>query len=616
MGFLKKIKLRTIHQKILVAFLMALLVTGLIDFRAIYTLDTTVEDLVYQSENEFESGDVALIGIDAASQEEYGLFPWTRDVLTRVIEVLNQDEENRPAAIGIDVIWADPGNPVDDARLVEVAGKYNNVVLACMGTFGDYFDIREEPNGEITEIIYQEEENYVYDLVTPFPALRAVTHLGAINSKFDFDGRLRHAIWQIEVIPEQGGQVVPSFARELVRLYSEHNDIEQGTPPIIGRNLYFVKFTKEPGMYFTCGVADLLNGEVSPDEFVDKIVLIGPYDPALKDAFITAKDHGVEMNGVEYQANIVEMLIAQNFKAEASHWGQQLLVFVLVFVCAFLFWERKMLPVTIAWLLISSVWVLFCVLMFEHGRVYHIVWIPFGVSIAYLVSVVTNYIRAALAKMHVTNTFKKYVAPEIVSEILKEGSDALGLGGKTTDIAVLFVDIRGFTPMSEVLAAEEIVEILNRYLALTSQCIFENNGTLDKFIGDATMAFWGAPLPQDDYIYKAVKTGMDMIAMSEELGQELQEKYGRTVSFGIGIHCGTAVVGNIGAVSRMDYTAIGDTVNTAARLESNAPAGQLLISRAVADALEGRIECTSLGDSIKLKGKADGFEILRVEKLL
>ena len=214
-----------------------------------------------------------------------------------------------------------------------------------------------------------------------------------------------------------------------------------------------------------------------------------------------------------------------------------------------------------------------------------------------------------------TNTFKRYVAPEIVSEILRQGPEALELGGRLTDVAVLFVDIRGFTTMSESLSPPEVVEILNRYLDLTSRCIMQNGGTLDKFIGDATMAFWGAPLPQEDYIYRAVRAALDMVEGAKALSAELQTRYGRSVDFGVGVHCGKAVVGNVGARTRMDYTAIGDTVNTASRLESNAPAGTVYISRAVADALEGRIRATSLGDTIRLKGKTEGFEVLRLDGL-
>ena len=186
----------------------------------------------------------------------------------------------------------------------------------------------------------------------------------------------------------------------------------------------------------------------------------------------------------------------------------------------------------------------------------------------------------------------------------------------TCNIAVLFVDIRGFTTMSEKLQPETVVEILNQYLTLISECILKYNGTLDKYVGDAVMAFWGAPLPQDDYVMNSAKAAMDMASEARELSLKLEKQYGQKLAFGIGINLGKAIVGNIGSPRRMDYTAIGDTVNTAARLEANAPGETIYISKAVADSLNERIIATPLANPPKLKGKKDGFEILTLDKIL
>ena len=169
--------------------------------------------------------------------------------------------------------------------------------------------------------------------------------------------------------------------------------------------------------------------------------------------------------------------------------------------------------------------------------------------------------------------------------------------------------------MSESLPPTTVVAILNRYLTLTTDCIRRHHGTLDKFVGDCTMAFWNAPLEQDKPVHLACRAAIEMRNGSERLKEELRAEYGHEISFGIGIHWGNAVVGNIGTTFRMDYTAIGDTVNTAARLEANAPGGTILISRAVADILGADADITSLGDSIKLKGKSAGFEVLRLNAL-
>lgn len=165
--------------------------------------------------------------------------------------------------------------------------------------------------------------------------------------------------------------------------------------------------------------------------------------------------------------------------------------------------------------------------------------------------------------------------------------------------------------MSESLEPETVVSILNRYLELTSSCIFDNGGTLDKFIGDATMAIFGAPVKMEDYVYKAVCAAYDMVVRAEEMSKELEKEYGKSVSFGVGVNCGKAVVGNIGTLRRMDYTAIGDTVNTAARLEANAPRGTVYISDEVYKRLEGRIKAESVG-RIPLKGKSADIEVYKL----
>ena len=290
-----------------------------------------------------------------------------------------------------------------------------------------------------------------------------------------------------------------------------------------------------------------------------------------------------------------------------------LFIAVLVGITVFLITSVKFATIFMVVLMILSLGVSY--LLYSNGWIVHVIWLPLGIVIMYVASLAVHYLRAALEKRRVTKTFERYVAPEIVKEIMKEGMENLSLGGKTCDIAVLFVDVRGFTTMSERLAPEKVVFILNKYLTMASDCVEKNKGTLDKFVGDAMMAFWGAPLPQDDAIYNAVRTAMDIIEGAKRVSDELKEEIGEELRVGVGVNYGPAVVGNMGAEKHMDYTAIGDTVNTAARLEANAPGGTVYISRVVADALKDRIKVTSLGGTIKLKGKAEGFEVLKVDEL-
>jgi adenylate cyclase len=568
----------------------------------LYAADAYLSDALFQREGRI-SGEVTVVGIDARSLADFGPFPWPRDIMAATIEALNADPENRPAVIGVDVLYTGESDPDADRALAAAAGRYGNVVVAMSGVFGD----RMNTDGDTD---FYMENGVIVSGDEPYPLLKASAARGHVNALLDEDGVLRHGRLFID-LPD--GERVYSLASAVFRRYAAYAGLEVQEPPVNADGAFYIPYTALPGAYGIASVSDVIDGATL--DVGGRIVLIGPYATGLQDAVIASVDKGAEMYGVEVHANIIEAFLNRTFKRELSGPLQALVLFLASALCFLWFRDRSILPATAAWFLLTAGSAAAARLLYESGYVAHALWLPFAFTVLYIVTVAANYIRAAFEKRRVTNTFKRYVAPEIVNEILKEGSDALELGGKLTDIAVLFVDIRGFTPMSEILAPPQVVEILNRYLTLTGSCIMKNGGTLDKFIGDATMAFWGAPLPQDDCAFKAVKAALDMTDGSKALSDELSERFGRMVSFGVGIHLGPAVVGNIGARARMDYTAIGDTVNTAARLESNAAPGQILISRAVADAVSGRVKCTSLGSAIKLKGKSEGFEILSVEGL-
>ena len=594
-------------KRIISALLVAVLATAIAASGLLYRADNALDDSLYQQEQALD-GNIFVIGIDARSLEVLGPFhTWTRDYMAQAIDMLNAEPDYKPAAIGIDVLYAGYTDEEADDALVDSLGRYDNVVTASAANFAS--ELVTEADGT-----FYMDDYYVDSYDEPFSELQAVTTQGHINAMFDEDGIMRHSIQSID-LPD--GSQVNSLAYELYRKYCVHHGLEaDAEPPVDDRYRWYVSYSGKPGAYYDdFSFVDLMEGNIPADIFADAIVLIGPYATGLMDHVITSIEHSEVMHGVEYQANVTDALLRGEFKQEVSDTPQLAALFIVTFLLTLLSYKQKVRYSTLLWAIAVGGYIMVAQFCYSKGYLLHALWIPLFATIIYVALMAWNYLKAAKEKRQITNTFKHYVAPEIVNELLKN-RDALELGGKMTDIACLFVDIRGFTPMSELLTPPEVVAILNRYLDLTSRCIMGNGGTLDKFVGDATMAIFNAPLPQEDYIFKAVKTALDMVEGSKALSDELQEQHGRTVSFGIGVHCGQAVVGNIGAKIRMDYTAIGDTVNTAARLEANAPAGQILISRAVADALEGRIKVTSLGDSIKLKGKSAGFEILRVDGLM
>lgn len=570
-----------------------------------YNPDQMLADSLYQAPEALD-GNIFVIGIDDRAMEDIGPYQtWGRDVMAMAIEALNADPENRPAAIGIDVLYTGETEADLDAWLAEAAGACGNVVVASVANFG-------------TELVTEDTGNFyledyaVLSYEEPYDALKAVTTQGHINAMYDQDGVLRHSILQID-LPD--GRSIPSFSYAIYQKYAAANGLPTELDiPTDNLHRFYVDYSALPGGFYEgISVSDLLAGDFPAELFADAVVLIGPYAAGLSDYVTTAIDRASLMYGVEYQANIIHQMVHQSFKAEVSDGLQAALLFILSAACLWFFLGRKLRFAVPVWLVAAGGGILACRGLYSAGYVLHPLWLSLTVTVFFVGAVAFNYVQAAVEKRKISNTFKRYVAPEIVGELLKEGTDALGLGGKLCDIAVLFVDIRGFTTMSEVLTPQEVVSILNRYLTLTTDCIMKNHGTLDKFVGDCTMAIWNAPIPQEDYVMNACKAALDMVEGSKALSQELLDKFGRTVSFGIGVHCGSAVVGNIGAEMRMDFTAIGDTVNTSARLEANAPAGKIYISRDVVDRLGDRIRTTSLGDGIALKGKAHKLEIFLLE---
>lgn len=603
----KRLSAMLLAQRLAFPALAAAAITLLAASGLLNRADWAAADGWYQSRSAPEE-DIVLVGIDQRAVDEIGPYQeWGRDVIAMVLETLNKSEECRPAAIAVDVLYVGETDGEADDRLVEAAGAYGNVITASAAQFADTFQ-------EVADGLFRYQRFVVQALDEPFPALRKATAQGHINAMLDSDGILRHHLLYLDL---PGGRL-SSMALAAAEMYRAFHGLEPiDPPPTDGHGFWYLPFAGKPGDFDTgISVADLLAGELPADYFAGKIVLIGPYTVGLQDSYITSADRSRAMYGMEYQANAIQALLLNEHKSEAGDGIQLLILPVILFLSCLLFLRLNVKRSTALWLALCGGWMGLTRLLYAQGLVLRVIWVPLGITVLYVGCIAANYIRSALEKQRVTATFKRYVAPEIVNELLKEGSDALELGGKLTNIAVLFVDIRGFTAMSEQLRPKQVMEILNRYLSLIADCILRNGGTLDKFVGDAAMAFWGAPLPQDDYVMRAVKAASDMVSGSRALSEELMAQFGRTVSFGIGVHVGDAVVGNTGSPQRMDYTAIGDTVNTSARLEANAPGGKIYISREVADRLKGRIRVTSLGDSVKLKGKADGFEVLIMEEIL
>lgn len=602
----EKANRRKRNIRIPVSLGMALAVCLLCVSGLFYTADNRLTDALYQRRRS-SSGEIVVIGIDPETLNRLGNpMQWSRGDMAAVVRHLNSDPENRPAVIGIDMLFSAESriDPEGDRELAAACAEYGNVVVAGWADYGTEV-IRDGDSWAMVHGVTEWEE--------PFGLLRESAEVAHANGVLDADRILRHGqLW----IRKPDGETVNSLAWKVYEQYCAYHGTDPNpAPPVTGSGLFCIRYSVPHGFYEDSWTfLKCLNEEIHSKRLRGKIVLIGAYARALGDEVYTSLTPGQMMYGVEAQANIIDGFIRGDYLREAGGWPQAAALFLFAFAAALLLQDRKTSFALLVWLLGSGAWIGGCLLLRQQGIVAHVLWGPAAITLEFAAMILTNYTRSYLARQKAEQTFGRYVDPAVIRELMENGA-AAELGGKLCGIAVLFADIRGFTSLSESLPAPEVVEILNQYLALTTECVMRNKGTLDKFVGDCTMAFWGAPVPAEDPAGQACKAALEMMKGAESLSAGLEARLGRKVNLGIGIHYGPAVVGNIGAPMRMDYTAIGDTVNTAARLEANAPGGTILISEAVREALGGRGRTSVPETEITLKGKHEKIGIVVLEDL-
>ena len=402
--------------------------------------------------------------------------------------------------------------------------------------------------------------------------------------------------------------------------------------PVDGSGSSLVNFSGPPGNFEQYGhyvsFSKVVDGTVSPDFIKDKTVLIGAYDlTGVNDEQLVPTSFGfhqtLPMAGVEIHANVVQMLLnavplapnPSRFLSAEPPWALLLLILVLGLATAV-----GVARVTVLWGLLGTV---IALVVFTFGMsalstfqnwvadLFH-PWL--AVALTYSGVTAYRFLYEDRERRKVTNLFGHYLKPEIVAELAKTrgGVDDVLRGGERRDITLFFVDIRGFTSMSESMAPKDVTEVVQMYLDHLSGIIFTWDGTVDKYVGDEIMAFWNAPRLQENHALLAIRCAYDCINRAPELQRELLAKGLPPIRWGIGINTGQAVVGNMGSRSRLQYTALGDTVNTAARFCAHAPAFEVLIGQQTYEMCRDYI-AVDLVPGVQLKGKsAETFQIYQV----
>ncbi len=582
------------------------LVFGLTIINLFGSLDYMLKDFVYQVPRGV-SNDIKIIAIDERTLEELGpIGTWSRQYYADLVRQLNTHEDARPAVIGFDIIFSgyyEGGTAVDgDIVFATACRESGNIVVASQ--------LQYDTKPELTKnglVIYP-----IDGLYNPYSELAEQVQIGFANVSQDSDGIVR----RVQLVEEYQGELLSLFSKEVYDTYCKQMGIQSKEVATDKYGKALINYSGKPGDYEVISMVDVLNGTIDTRVFQDSIVLVGAYATGMQDNFKVPNGYSQQMYGVEIHANIVQALMQDKFSVNGNPVIAGMFLGLVAAVLQILFKRCKVWLSAILLVLTVGAEIAIGAFLNNQGITISLLYLPVVLLLSYIYCLAVHYILERVKRKKVLNAFKKYVAPEIVEEISRKGDFSVKLGGENRDIAVLFVDIRGFTTMSEILSPEQVVEILNHYLNLTTNAIFKNKGTLDKFVGDATMAVFNSPFDLEDYEYHAVCAAMDIVEGGKALEKELIEKYGRSVGFGVGVNCGPAVVGNIGCEFRMDFTAIGDTVNTAARLESNATKGQVLISQEVYDRVKDRIEVEKIGE-IPLKGKSNGvcvYSVISVQK--
>lgn len=570
--------------------------------------------------------DIIIVDIDEKSLKKLGKFyGWPRSYHARAIDYINL---GKPKAIGFDILFIERDKDIyQDIALCMATKNAGNVIHSThLSTKGDEAaDVERERlfknfaypvNERIKTTLL---ENNLASL--PILSLMKISSgLGYINIQPDYDGITRNAY----LVSTYKGEVYPCFALEIARkaLYIKREEVEvlpgkyirfkDIKIPIDKQGRMLINYTGPAYSYRYIPYYWVLNERVPSEVFKDKIVLFGTSAAGLMDLRSTPFSNVYP--GVEIHANIIHNIKSGSFLTGVS---KGITFCIVLFLGALVGFLSSFLGLTS-----SIVAVFFALIFYSITILYYFkrlnIWLPsvqplLVIVFAYLTVWIYRYRFEEREKKKIRNIFEKYVTSQIVNEILNDPKK-LKLGGEKKEITIMFSDVRGFTSISEDLMPEEIVAILNKYLTSMSKIILKNRGTLDKFMGDGIMAFFGSPVYTCDHAQKTVLTAIEMQSELSKLNEEWKKEGKPSLYMGIGINTGEAVVGNIGSDERMEYTAIGDNINLCFRLQSLAKAGQIIISKSTYDQTASMIEVNKL-EPVMVKGRKKTIQIYEVIKL-
>lgn len=588
-----------------------------------------------------------IIDLDEASLEALGQWPWPRHLVARLVKQLT---ESGVAAIGFDILLSEPDR-TSPVQLQESLRQGFGVDIGFKGLPGYLEDndtllagiLQQSPSvlGMYTQFTKQATRAVPPDLpvwegimeraplgapplqdkllqgegaTLPLPGLRGVVPLGSINVAPDSDGIVR----SVPLLTRVGNRIFPSLAlRSLMRGLGVSNITLQGGPdglmaarigkysiPVTPSGHFQVPFRGPRGVYPYFRAMDVLQGRVGKEDLQGRVVFIGTSAPGLLDIRVTPFD--AVYPGVETHAAVVDAILS-NRSLQMPAWipGAQVIAICVLGALGVLAFSLAPASVYMPLLLLfgaGSIWGSWRT--FQEGIFISPLYVLLTLVLLAVSLLAVRFWQESKQRRVLRQAFSRYVAPDMVDRIAERGEAVLA--GEEREVTLMFTDIRGFTSLSEKLDPAQVVSVLNRYFTPMTAIIRNSGGTVDKFIGDAIMAFWNAPLDVPAHELCAVQSALNMQEALTELNHELASEFGVALRMGIGVHTGKVYVGNMGSAELLDYTCIGDNVNLTSRLEGLCPVYGVGVvvsaasaQRIVTQAKKG--EQGSLGESILLQ---------------
>lgn len=450
---------KEITRKILVSVVAAIVTLGLSVTGILYSFDKIVADGWYQKPTP-TNPNIKIIAIDEKTLQAYGeMKNWNRDIPAELVNKLYEQEEYSPSVTVFDIMYISDGETDSDIRFAESCKKAGSVITAVNTVYKA--EVTKQGDALVVD------ENHIEMVEYPYAALKEVSSYGYANTVQEKDGYIRCATTQVEY----NGETIDALALKVYKMYCEQQGIAPVIPKTFQNNRFGFTFSGKSGAYETLSLVDVLEGKITPQAFTNSIVFVGAYAPGMQDAYNVAIQKGAQMYGVEIHANILEALLEGKTNQPISEVVFGIIAAVVVTIFALVCWKTKIVVSTIVMVLAIGLNFVAGKMLYGKGLVMNVVLLPIMFLFTYAYFLIESYLTEILRRRKVVTAFKKYVAPQVVDEISKQGDFKIVLGGESRDIAVLFVDIRGFTPMSESLEPEQVVEILNEYLQLTTESI-------------------------------------------------------------------------------------------------------------------------------------------------